>query len=91
VFALVPTGPPGAGKSSVLEALSDQVVVDDVRHAVIETEAPVPCLGAKRSLTATVRAPTTWGSWRRFNSNAPTPGQRRPALLTRPSRIFTRP
>jgi hypothetical protein len=39
VFALVLTGPPGAGKTSVLEALSDQLVVDDVRHAVIETEA----------------------------------------------------
>jgi GTPase SAR1 family protein len=39
VFALVITGPPGAGKTSVLEALSDQLVVDDVHHAVLETEA----------------------------------------------------
>jgi hypothetical protein len=39
VFALVLTGPPGAGKSSVLEALSDALVLDDVGHAVIETEA----------------------------------------------------
>jgi GTPase SAR1 family protein len=39
VFALVLTGPPGVGKSSVLEALSDALVLDDVRHAVIETEA----------------------------------------------------
>lgn len=33
------TGAPGAGKSSVLEALSDSLVLDDVRHAMIETEA----------------------------------------------------
>jgi adenylate kinase family enzyme len=39
VFALVLTGPPGAGKTAVLEALSDALVVDDVRHAVVETEA----------------------------------------------------
>jgi GTPase SAR1 family protein len=39
VFALVLTGPPGAGKSSVLEALSDALVDDNVPHATIETEA----------------------------------------------------
>jgi DNA polymerase III delta prime subunit len=39
VYALVLTGPPGAGKSSVLEALSDQLVVEDVRHASVEIEA----------------------------------------------------
>ena len=39
MFALVVTGPPGAGKSAVLEALSDALVIDDVRHAVVETEA----------------------------------------------------
>jgi broad-specificity NMP kinase len=39
VFALVLTGPPGAGKSSVLEALSDALVDDDVPHATVETEA----------------------------------------------------
>jgi adenylate kinase family enzyme len=39
VFALVVIGPPGAGKSAVLEALSDALVVDDVRHATVETEA----------------------------------------------------
>ena len=39
MFALVLTGPPGSGKTSVLEALSDQLVVDDVRHAAVETEA----------------------------------------------------
>jgi len=37
-FALVLTGPPGAGKSAVLEALSDLLVDDDVPHAMIETE-----------------------------------------------------
>ena len=39
MFALVLTGPPGAGKSSVLEALSDALTDDDVAHATIETEA----------------------------------------------------
>jgi hypothetical protein len=39
VFALVLTGPPGAGKTAVLEALSDSLVLEDVRHAVVETEA----------------------------------------------------
>jgi ribose 1,5-bisphosphokinase PhnN len=39
VYALVITGPPGAGKSSVLEALSDQLVVEDARHASVEVEA----------------------------------------------------
>jgi hypothetical protein len=39
VFALVLTGPPGSGKSSVLEALSDALVDDDIAHATVETEA----------------------------------------------------
>jgi hypothetical protein len=39
VFALVLTGAPGAGKTAVLEALSDQLVVEDVRHALVETES----------------------------------------------------
>jgi ABC-type iron transport system FetAB ATPase subunit len=39
VFALLLTGPPGAGKSVVLEALSDALVDDDVAHAMLETEA----------------------------------------------------
>jgi hypothetical protein len=39
VFALVLTGAPGAGKSAVLEALSDALVDDDVQHAAIEVEA----------------------------------------------------
>lgn len=39
MFALVLTGPPGAGKTSVMEALSDALVVEDVQHAMIETEA----------------------------------------------------
>ena len=33
------TGAPGAGKTSVAEALSDLLVVEDVRHALVETEA----------------------------------------------------
>src|SRR5829696_5979659 len=39
MFALVLTGPPGAGKSSVLQALSDALIDDDVAHATVETEA----------------------------------------------------
>jgi broad-specificity NMP kinase len=39
VFAVVLIGAPGAGKTSVAEALSDLLVGDDVRHALIETEA----------------------------------------------------
>jgi hypothetical protein len=39
VFAVVLTGPPGAGKSAALEALSDALVDDDVPHATLETEA----------------------------------------------------
>lgn len=39
MFAVVLTGAPGAGKTAVLEALSDQLVVEDVRHAHVETEA----------------------------------------------------
>ena len=36
MFALVLTGPPGAGKSVVLEALSDALVDDDIAHATVE-------------------------------------------------------
>jgi len=39
VFALVLTGPPGAGKTSVLEALTDTLSGEDVRHAAVEVEA----------------------------------------------------
>lgn len=39
MFALVLTGPPGTGKSSVLEALSDALADDDVAHATVETQA----------------------------------------------------
>lgn len=39
MFAVVITGAPGSGKTSVLEALSDALVVDDVAHAMVETEA----------------------------------------------------
>jgi adenylate kinase family enzyme len=39
MFAVVLTGPPGAGKSTVLEALVDALHDDDVRHASIEVEA----------------------------------------------------
>lgn len=53
MFALVLTGPPGAGKTSVLEALSDQLVDDDVHHATVETEALTathPALGDEQWL-----------------------------------------
>jgi hypothetical protein len=39
VYALVITGPPGSGKSAVLEALGDQLVEEGVRHASVEVEA----------------------------------------------------
>lgn len=39
MFALVLTGPPGAGKTAVLEALSDALTDEDVRHATVEVEA----------------------------------------------------
>ena len=39
MFALVLTGPPGAGKTAVLEALTDALCAEDVRHATVEVEA----------------------------------------------------
>ena len=39
MFALLIIGPPGAGKTEVLNALSDALVADDVRHASVEAEA----------------------------------------------------
>jgi GTPase SAR1 family protein len=39
VFALVVIGPPGVGKTSVVTALHDLLVDDDVAHGVIEIEA----------------------------------------------------
>jgi broad-specificity NMP kinase len=39
LFALVLTGAPGSGKTSVAEALSDLLVREDTQHALIETEA----------------------------------------------------
>jgi hypothetical protein len=39
VFALVITGPPGAGKTAVLEALTDALCGEGVRHAAVEVEA----------------------------------------------------
>jgi hypothetical protein len=41
VFAVVLTGPPGAGKTSVLTALVDLLSDDDVAHAAVEVEALV--------------------------------------------------
>jgi hypothetical protein len=38
VFAVVITGPPGAGKTSVLTALVDALSDDDIAHAAIEVE-----------------------------------------------------
>jgi hypothetical protein len=39
VFALLITGPPGAGKTEALTAVSDLLVGDDIRHATVEVEA----------------------------------------------------
>lgn len=66
MFALVVTGAPGAGKTSVLEALSDALVVDDVRHALIETEALTsahPALDDEQWLAPTA---AVCGLYRRF-------------------------
>ena len=41
MFAVVLTGPPGAGKTAVLTALSDALSADDITHAAIEIEALV--------------------------------------------------
>ena len=41
MFAVVLTGPPGSGKSSVLVALSDALSDDDIAHASVEVEALV--------------------------------------------------
>jgi ATPase subunit of ABC transporter with duplicated ATPase domains len=38
VFAVVITGPPGAGKTSVLTALADALSDDDIAHAAVEVE-----------------------------------------------------
>jgi GTPase SAR1 family protein len=38
VFAVVLTGPPGAGKTSVLTALVDGLSDDDIAHAAVEVE-----------------------------------------------------
>ncbi|MGH2741713.1 MAG: hypothetical protein ACRDN8_04340 [Thermoleophilaceae bacterium] len=39
MFALVMTGPPGAGETEVLAALSDALVTDEIRHVTVEVEA----------------------------------------------------
>jgi len=39
MFALLIIGPPGAGKTEVLAALSDLLVADDVGHVMVEVEA----------------------------------------------------
>jgi hypothetical protein len=49
IFAVVLTGPPGVGKTSVLGALVDALSDDDVAHAALEVEAVVwthPALSA---------------------------------------------
>lgn len=39
LFALVLTGPPGSGKTAVLQALQNALTDDDIKHAAIEVEA----------------------------------------------------
>lgn len=41
MLAVVITGPPGAGKTVVLTALSDALTADDIAHAAIDLEALV--------------------------------------------------
>ena len=48
MLAVVLTGPPGAGKTTVLTALSDALSDEDISHAAVEVEALVwthPALG----------------------------------------------
>ena len=53
LFAVVVTGPPGAGKTCVLTALADALEDDGIPHAVLEVEAlgwTHPALGRERRL-----------------------------------------
>ena len=53
--AVLITGPPGSGKTSVLTALVDALSDDDVPHAALEVEAVVwthPALDDERRLRA---------------------------------------
>ena len=52
MFAVVLTGPPGAGKTLVLTALSDALVPDEVEHAAVDVDEvawsyPFPSLGQR--------------------------------------------
>jgi hypothetical protein len=52
VFAVIVTGPPGAGKTVVLTALSDALVADEVEHAAVDVDEvawsyPFPSLGLR--------------------------------------------
>ena len=53
MLAVVITGPPGAGKSSVLTALSDALSDEDIAHAAVEVESLIrthPTLSHERWL-----------------------------------------
>ena len=56
--AVLITGPPGSGKTSVLTALVDALSDDDVAHAALEVEAVVGAPGARRRAAAGARAGT---------------------------------
>jgi hypothetical protein len=52
VFSVVLTGPPGAGKTVALTALSDALVADQVEHAAVDVDEvawsyPFPSLGQR--------------------------------------------
>ena len=53
MFAVVITGPPGAGKTSVLTALVDALSDDDIAHAAVEVE---PLVWTHPALTDEQRA-----------------------------------
>lgn len=66
VFALVLTGPPGAGKTDVLAALSDRLIAGDVRHATVEVEALTSAFPALSDEQWTEPVRAVCGLYRRF-------------------------
>lgn len=66
MFALVITGPPGAGKTSVLEALTDALTAEDIRHAAVEVEALTSAHPPLQDDQWTLPVAAVCGLYRRF-------------------------